>query len=485
MKKAGIRIWVLTGDKLETAETIGRSTGLLNQKMQPIYLTDSDTIETELINQLTKINDQQTQNSKHFDDINELFNNSKYLIISGQALFKISSSSLLIEMLSTLSLHCKAVICCRVSPKQKAEIVKMVKKALPDSQTMSIGDGANDVNMLTEAHVGIGIKGHEGQQAARISDFAINEFKHVKRLMMLYGRECYRKNSLLVLFTFWKNIMLVFPQFWMSVLYGNFSGIPVYEKFMVQMFNMLFAALPIIIFAVFDAELTEKEFLKKPELYKPGISKIYFNLSVFCFWLLKALIHSFFLSFFSSILGLSMNSSGHYFSFSTIGMVIYILLCLFVNFNIYIISNSISCLSQGFLIKSIASVLICCVIVSTYKSKIEFGVFMIIFSDKHFYMVFIALFVIIFIIDYLFEIFQRIMLLNWIGLTKLNKIKVKTGNGLKNISNSNLQKQRKIKLSKKKINEYSREFTNKRKKDSKKVVIDFLDKSELQEFKTN
>lgn len=87
----------------------------------------------------------------------------------------------------------------------------MVRIANPQVTTLAIGDGANDVNMITAAHVGIGIRGVEGQQAARASDYAIGEFKILRRLLLYHGRESYRKNSRLVLYNFFKNLMLVLP----------------------------------------------------------------------------------------------------------------------------------------------------------------------------------------------------------------------------------------------------------------------------------
>ena len=80
--------------------------------------------------------------------------------------------------------------------------------------TLAIGDGANDVNMITSAHVGVGIKGLEGQQAARAADYSMGEFKLLRRLLLNHGRECYRRNSRLVCFNFYKNILVVLPQFW-------------------------------------------------------------------------------------------------------------------------------------------------------------------------------------------------------------------------------------------------------------------------------
>lgn len=109
---------------------------------------------------------------------------------------------------------CKAVVACRVSPKQKQEIVQMVRLAKPKTICLAIGDGANDVNMITAANVGIGILGKEGAQAARASDYAISEFRYLKRLMFYFGRESYRKNSYLIFYNFYKNVMLVLTHIW-------------------------------------------------------------------------------------------------------------------------------------------------------------------------------------------------------------------------------------------------------------------------------
>lgn len=109
---------------------------------------------------------------------------------------------------------CDSVLCCRVSPKQKAQIVAIVKNLNPNIITLAIGDGANDVNMITSAHIGIGIRGVEGRQAARASDYSISQFKFIKRLLLVHGRESYRKNSFIVVYNFYKNIIFVIPQFW-------------------------------------------------------------------------------------------------------------------------------------------------------------------------------------------------------------------------------------------------------------------------------
>ena len=115
------------------------------------------------------------------------------------------------------------VLACRVSPKQKADIVNMVKKRFPQKVTLSIGDGANDVNMILQAHVGVGIFGKEGQQAARSADYAIGQFKFLKPLLFIHGREAYRRNSFLMAYTFYKNVLYVVPQYYFGF-NSAFSG---------------------------------------------------------------------------------------------------------------------------------------------------------------------------------------------------------------------------------------------------------------------
>jgi phospholipid-transporting ATPase len=127
---------------------------------------------------------------------------------------------------------CKAVICCRVSPLQKALVVKLVKKNT-QSILLAIGDGANDVSMIQAAHVGVGISGVEGLQAARSADIAISQFKYLKKLLLVHGAWSYQRLSKLILCralffslsadlivsadSFYKNIVLYMTQFWVSL----------------------------------------------------------------------------------------------------------------------------------------------------------------------------------------------------------------------------------------------------------------------------
>lgn len=139
------------------------------------------------------------------------------IVVGGEQLTKIlkkhKGEKLLKEFIK-LAKVVSVVLACRVSPKQKAEVVTMVRQSDKNVTSLAIGDGANDVNMITAAHIGIGISGLEGQQAARAADYAIGQFKFLKNLLFVHGREAYRRNSYLIIYMFYKNVVYVLPIFY-------------------------------------------------------------------------------------------------------------------------------------------------------------------------------------------------------------------------------------------------------------------------------
>jgi len=161
IKDAGVKLWVLTGDKMETAINIGYSCKLLS----------NDMLQFEITGQVSRDVYMQLMESKRQQEASDFAPSA--VIINGDALIKIGATEELREMFLELASMSKVVIACRVSPKQKADLVTFVRNKYPEARTLSIGDGANDVNMITQAHVGIGISGLEGQQAARAADYAI------------------------------------------------------------------------------------------------------------------------------------------------------------------------------------------------------------------------------------------------------------------------------------------------------------------------
>ena len=119
---------------------------------------------------------------------------------------------------------------------------------------MAVGDGANDVSMITQANVGIGIRGMEGSQACSASDFSVGQFKALVPLLLGHGRECNRRNSYMVAYSFYKNIVYTTP----LLLYGiisAWSGQTIYDMYLLTFFNVFFTFWPIVLYSLFDLEL--------------------------------------------------------------------------------------------------------------------------------------------------------------------------------------------------------------------------------------
>lgn len=136
--------------------------------------------------------------------------------------------------------------------------------------------------MITEAHVGIGIKGHEGQQASRSADFAIGEFKLLKRLIFFHGREYYRRNSNLMMYCFYKNFLINMPNLyfgWQSY----YSGSRLYDEFGYQLYNLVFTSLPAGFYAGFERESSDTVLMRDPVLYQIGPKRILYNTKRFLY----------------------------------------------------------------------------------------------------------------------------------------------------------------------------------------------------------
>lgn len=198
LAQAGIKLWVLTGDKVETAINIGFSCNLLDNAMDLIVLKIEDenlaSAEAELDKHLLTFGKTGSDAELKAAKTNhEPPAPTHALVIDGESLKLVLDASLKQKFL-LLCKECKSVLCCRVSPSQKAAVVSMVKNGL-DVITLSIGDGANDVAMIQEAHVGVGIAGEEGRQAVMSSDYAIGQFRYLTRLVLVHGRWSYRRLS--------------------------------------------------------------------------------------------------------------------------------------------------------------------------------------------------------------------------------------------------------------------------------------------------
>jgi len=336
-REAGMKVWVLTGDKTETAINIGHSCKLLDHS-QKIFIIDVQSPE-ELSERIVQVEEA----AKHRLEVER---GAYALVITGKSLIYShhgGENGELSNRLYNIFSKADAVVACRVSPKQKRDIVELVKSKVPEAVTLAIGDGANDVNMITAAHIGVGIKGLEGYQAARASDFAIGEFKLLRRLLLFYGREAYRKNSTLVLYNFFKNQILILPQFWYGFVNG-FSGTSLYEPFIFQLYNICYSALPIVIYAVSDKEYNGSFLERNPKYYRPGLVDNFFNMKLFWRWFSAGSIQAIVIATtaFQALSTNFINDDGYTVGFYSSGMMAYSSLVICANFKILLFSNTIT-----------------------------------------------------------------------------------------------------------------------------------------------
>ena len=279
LRSAGIKVWVLTGDKVETAVNIGYSCALLTRDMGSFVVDGKRTQEVE------------SQLKAALQSILAEGENSPYaLIVTGEALLRALSPKLSSAFFEVAA-KCSVVLACRVSPQQKADIVSLVIASNPKVRALSIGDGANDVSMITAAHVGVGISGLEGQQAVRASDYAVGQFSYLKKLLFVHGRECYRRNATLICYNFYKNVLLVMPLFWYGCL-SQFSGQSLYNMWTAQLFNLFYASLPIMVFALFDRKESYTQLLTHPSHYQIGLHDQLFGNLRFWMWIIEGIFSS-------------------------------------------------------------------------------------------------------------------------------------------------------------------------------------------------
>ncbi|KAF8977701.1 hypothetical protein BGZ46_007178 [Entomortierella lignicola] len=287
LQQAGIKVWVLTGDRQETAINIGYSCKLIQEDMSLIICNEVSHWETKefLENKVKAIK----STYQRGEDIEPLA-----LIIDGKSL-EYALEKDVEKIFLELAVLCKAVVCCRVSPLQKALVVKLVKRNL-NAILLAIGDGANDVSMIQAAHVGVGISGLEGLQAARSADFAISQFRYLKKLLLVHGAWSYQRLSKLILYSFYKNICLYTTQFWFAF-YNGFSGQTVYESWTISLYNVVLTVLPPLSLGIFNQYVSARMLDRYPQMYMLGQKSEFFNVKNFWGWAINAIFHSVLLFF--------------------------------------------------------------------------------------------------------------------------------------------------------------------------------------------
>nr|GEX60240.1 phospholipid-transporting ATPase 3 [Tanacetum cinerariifolium] len=288
LSKAGLKIWVLTGDKLETAINIAYACKLINNDMKQFIISS----ETDEIRDVESRGDQveiaqfikemvKTDLEKYHQEAKTILSESSgkklALLIDGKCLMYALDPSVRSTLLS-LSLNCSSVVCCRVSPLQKAQVTRLVRKGA-NKITLSIGDGANDVGMIQAANIGVGISGLEGMQAVMASDFAIAQFRFLTDLLLVHGRWSYLRLCKVVSYFFYKNLTFTLTQFWYTFQTG-YSGQRFYDDWCQSLYNVIFTALPVVIVGLLDKDVSVALSKKYPQLYKEGANNAFFNWKV-------------------------------------------------------------------------------------------------------------------------------------------------------------------------------------------------------------
>lgn len=285
---ANIKIWVLTGDKQETAVNIGYSCKMLTDDMTEVFIITGHTVY-DVREELRKAREKMIDSSRalgngfsyqekvsppRIPSVLEAVSGEYALIINGHSLAHALEADMEQEFLET-ACACKAVICCRVTPLQKANVVELVKK-YKKAVTLAIGDGANDVSMIKTAHIGVGISGQEGIQAVLASDYSFSQFKSLQRLLLVHGRWSYLRMCKFLCYFFYKNFAFTMVHFWFGFFCG-FSAQTVYDQYFITLYNIVYTSLPVLAMGVFDQDVTEMRSLEYPKLYEPGQLNLLFN----------------------------------------------------------------------------------------------------------------------------------------------------------------------------------------------------------------
>ncbi|KAJ5217019.1 hypothetical protein N7468_010027 [Penicillium chermesinum] len=270
LRRANIKLWMLTGDKRETAINVGHSCRLVREYSTLTILDQTKgNVEEEIVSLTGEVIAGRVAHS--------------VVVVDGQTLSTIEADEILRKRFFQLAIRVDSVICCRASPKQKAFLVKSIRTHIDDAITLAIGDGANDIAMIQEAHVGIGIAGKEGLQAARISDYSIAQFRFLLKLLLVHGRWNYMRACKYTLGTFWKEMLFYLTQ----ALYqhwNGYTGTSLYESWSLSMFNTLFTSLPVIFLGIFTKDLAASTLLAVPELYTKGQRNGGFNILLWVGW---------------------------------------------------------------------------------------------------------------------------------------------------------------------------------------------------------
>lgn len=310
LSNAGIKIYMLTGDKEETAINIGFGVNMLTKAYTQHVITlgefQRDGLVPEDVTNLKdfvanggftgkdlvcqRINMLRLQLQRSVDPVPQA------LIVDKDALAILLGGEQSREDLLFVTEKCTSVICCRCRPAQKRDMLKLIQDGIPGAKCLAVGDGANDVEMINAANVGVGILGAEGAGAANASDIKVPQFKVLQKLLLVHGRWNYIRMALLVCYMFYKNCLFAQSQWW-YVLFTGWSGQKFFIELATQTYNLFYTGIPILLIAVLDQDVDADSAQRFPHLYRTSQRGERLGVAVFGLWILSALWESIVLFF--------------------------------------------------------------------------------------------------------------------------------------------------------------------------------------------
>ncbi|KAJ8278807.1 hypothetical protein COCON_G00058730 [Conger conger] len=318
LRLAGIKVWVLTGDKHETAVSVSLSCGHFHRTMNILEL-----VQQRSDSQAAPAGEQHCPALLAMPCSPEDHVIQHGLVVDG------SSLSLALreheKLFMEICRSCSAVLCCRMAPLQKAKVVRLLKTSPEKPITLAIGDGANDVSMIQEAHVGIGIMGKEGRQAVRNSDYAFARFKFLAKLLLVHGHFYYIRIATLVQYFFYKNVCFITPQF-LYQFFCLFSQQTLYDSVYLTLYNICFTSLPILVYSLFEQLVHPHVLQSKPALYRDISKNSLLSFKTFLYWTLLGFCHAFIFFFGSYVLmgeDTSLMGNGQMFGNWTFGTLVF------------------------------------------------------------------------------------------------------------------------------------------------------------------
>ncbi|XP_059280312.1 phospholipid-transporting ATPase 2 [Lycium ferocissimum] len=278
LRKAGINFWMLTGDKQSTAIQIARSCNFVSPEPKGQLLLINGRTEDEVGQSLERVLLTMRITNAEPKDV--------AFVVDGWALEIVLKHYR--KAFTELAILSRTAICCRVTPSQKAQLVELLKSC--DYRTLAIGDGGNDVRMIQQADIGVGISGREGLQAARAADYSIGKFRFLKRLILVHGRYSYNRTAFLSQYSFYKSLLICFIQIFFSFISGV-SGTSLFNSVSLMAYNVFYTSVPVLV-SVLDKDLSERTVMQHPQILFYCQAGRLLNPSTFAGWFGRSLFHA-------------------------------------------------------------------------------------------------------------------------------------------------------------------------------------------------